>query len=161
METALHLKSLFAALPLLLLVTGSADAKTKWTVGTVASLYAISDEAESDHSLYAFCAIPGIVELYVGAQEQVGKGKNDAVNLRFESDGKSATVSGFSRWSYNSEMTGGTELVTRVEATHDLFKVLATGKPVKLTGSLGKPVTWNHPGMADAVKKFSKACAPR
>jgi hypothetical protein len=157
----LHLKTLFAALPLLLLVAGSAEAKTKWTAGTVASLYAMSDESESDHSLYAFCAIPGIVELYVGAQEQVGKGENDAVKLRFESDGKSATLSGFSRRSYNSEMTGGTELVTRVEATHDLFKVLATGKPIKLTGSLSKPIIWNHPGMADAVKKFSKACAPR
>jgi hypothetical protein len=156
----LHLKTLFAALPLLLLAAAPAAAKTKWTAGTVPSLYAMSDEDEADHSLYAFCAIPGIVELFVGAHEQVGKGQNEAVKLRLESDGKSATVNGFSRKSYNFEMTGGTELVTRIEATNDVFKVLATGKPIKLTGSLGKPVTWNHPGMADAVKKFSKACAP-
>ena len=58
-------------------------------------------------------------------------------------------------------MTGGTELVTRVTTDHDVFKVLSSGKPVKVTGSLAKPVTWNHPGMADAVKKFIKDCAPR
>jgi hypothetical protein len=32
---------------------------------------------------------------------------------------------------------------------------------VKLSGSLAKPVTWNHKGMADAVKKFGKDCAAR
>ena len=138
-----------------------AVAKTKWTAQTSPSLYAMSDEDESDHSFYAVCPIRGIVELYVGANEHVGKGENDAVKLRFESDGKSATLSGISRWSFNSEMTGGTELVTRVETNHDVFKVLSTGKPIKLTGSLSKPVTWNHPGMADAVKKFMKDCAPR
>jgi hypothetical protein len=146
---------------MLLLAAGSAAAKTKWTAATSPSLYAASDEDESDRSLYAVCPIRGIVELYVGANEQVGKGENEAVKLRVESDGKSATLSGFSRWSYNSEMTGGTELVTRVEADHEFFKVLSSGKPIKLTGSLRKPVTWNHPGMADAVKKFMKDCAPR
>ena len=121
----------------------------------------MSDEVESDHSFYAVCPIRGIVDLYVGAQEQVGKGENEAVKLRFDSDGKTATLSGISRWSYNSEMTGGRELVTRVETGNDVFKVLSTGKPIRLSGSLGKPVTWNHPGMADAVKKFMKDCAPR
>jgi hypothetical protein len=148
--------------PLMLaLIAAPAAAKTKWTAATSPSLYAASDEPESDHSLYAVCPIRGIVELFVGADEQVGKGENDAVKLRFESDGKSATLSGISRKSFNSEMTGGTELVTRVETNHDVFKVLSSGKPIKLTGSLSKPVTWNHPGMADAVKKFMKDCAPR
>jgi hypothetical protein len=35
-------------------------------------------------------------------------------------------------------MTGGTELVTRVETSDEVFKVLSTGKPVKLSGSLSK-----------------------
>jgi hypothetical protein len=157
----LHFTTLLVAPLMLLLVTHPAVAKTKWTAATSPSLYAASDEVESDHSLQAFCPIRGIVELYVGAQEQVGKGANDAVRLRFESDGKSATLSGFSRRSYNSEMTGGTELVTRVEASHDFFKVLTTGKPIRISGSLSKPVTWNHPGMAEAVKKFMRDCAPR
>ena len=157
----MHVRALFAAPLMLLMVAVPAAAKTKWTAGTSPSLYAASDETESDHSLYAFCPMRGIVELFVGASEQVGKGENDAVRLRFESDGKSATLSGFSRRSYNSEMTGGTELVTRVETSHEVFKVLASGKPIKLSGSLSKPLTWNHPGMADAVKKFMKACEAR
>jgi hypothetical protein len=158
-----HFRTLLIASLMLVPVVGPAAAKTKWTAATSPSLYAASasDEDESDHSLYAVCPIRGIVELYVGANEQVGKGENEAVKLRVDSDGKSATLSGFSRKSYNSEMTGGTELVTRVETNHEFFKVLSSGKPIKLTGSLSKPVTWNHPGMADAVKKFMKDCAPR
>jgi hypothetical protein len=58
-------------------------------------------------------------------------------------------------------MTGGTELVVYTGPEDDFFKVLATGKPVKLSGSLKKPVTWNDKGMADAVKKFVKDCASR
>jgi hypothetical protein len=157
----LHFRALFAALLMLLMVVVPAAAKTNWTAATSPSLYAASDETESDHSLYAFCPIRNIVELYVGAEEQAGKGENDAVRLRFESAGKSATLSGFSRKSYNHEMTGGAELVTRVESSHEVFKVLASGKPIKLSGSLSKPVTWNHPGMADAVRKFMKDCARR
>ena len=153
-------RALAVAAAAALAFSAPAAAKTKWTAQTSPSLYALSDEAESDHSLYAICPIRGIVDLYVGAQEQVGKVANETVKLRVESDGKSATISGISRRSYNSEMTGGTELVTRVETNNDFFKVLSTGKPIKLTGSL-KPVTWNHPGMADAVKKFMKDCEPR
>lgn len=147
---------------LLLLVSTQALAATKWTAGTSPSLSVMSDESEADRSLYAVCPIRGIVELFVGAQEQVGKGEGEAVKLRVESDGKSATLSGVSRRSFNSEMTGGTELVTRVILPDDdFFNVLSSGKPVKLSGSLAKPVTWNHKGMADAVKKFVKDCTPR
>jgi hypothetical protein len=43
----------------------------------------------------------------------------------------------------------------------EAFQVLFSGKLVKLSGSLKKPVTWNHKGMAEAVKKFVRDCAPR
>lgn len=136
-------------------------AEVKWSTATSPSLYAASNEDESDRSFYAVCPISGIVELFVGADEQVGKGQGEAVKVKVESDGKSATVSGVSRRSFNHEMTGGTELVTRIEIGDDFFKVLSTGKPVKVSGSLSKPVTWNHKGMAGAVKKFLKDCAAR
>src|SRR5262245_45154923 len=103
-------------------LVGPALAETKWTTATSPTLFAQSDETESDHSLFAVCPIRGIVELYVGANEQVGKGQGEAVRLRVESAGKSATLSGVSRNSYNSEMTGGTELVTRVETNDEFFK---------------------------------------
>jgi hypothetical protein len=136
-------------------------AETKWTVATSPTLTVQSDEAESDHSLIAICPMPGIVELFVGADDQVGKGEGETVKLRIESGGKSATLSGVSRRSFNHEMTGGTELVTRIDTSNEAFKVLFSGKPVKLSGSMKKPVTWNHKGMADAVKKFIKDCSPR
>jgi hypothetical protein len=157
----LNLKALLIASSVVLLLSGPALATTKWTAATSPSLTAHSDEVESDRSLFAVCPIPGIVDIYVGANDQVGKGQGETVKLRLESDGKSATVIGASRRSYNSEMTGGTELVTRIHPDDDFFKVLATGKPVKISGSLSKPVTWNDKGMADAVKKFVKSCAGR
>lgn len=158
----MNLKRLFiVAFALLLGLTVAAVAETKWSTGSAPTLTALSTEVESDFSLFAMCPMPGIVELYVGANEQVGKGQGEAVRLRLESDGKSATLSGVSRNSYNSEMTGGTELVTRIETSNEVFRVLATGKPVKLSGSLSKPVTWNHAGMSGAVRKFLKECAPR
>lgn len=157
----MHRKSLVRAATLLVL-SAPALAATKWTAGTMPSLYVMSDEPESDHLLFAVCPIRGVFEVFVGAQEQVGKGAGEAVRLRFESDGKQAVLNGVSRRSHNSEMTGGTELVTRlIPPNDDFFKVLATGKPVKVSGSLAKPVTWNHKGMAEAVKKFMKDCAPQ
>jgi hypothetical protein len=158
----LKYRALAVAATAALALSAPAVAKTKWTAATSASLHVRSDEQDADRSLYAVCAEPGVVELFIGADEAVGKGEGEPVKLRAESDGKSATISGVSRKSIDFEGSrGGTELVTRIFLFNDeFFKVLASGKPVKLSGSLKKPVTWNHPGMADAVKKFTKACAP-
>lgn len=145
----------------LLLLAGPAAADARWTAATSPTLLAHSNEPESDRSLFAVCASRGVVELYIGADEQVGKGEGDAVKVRVESDGKSATVSGTSRRSANFQMTAGTELVTRVGPNDEFFKVLATGKPVKVSGSLSKSATWNDRGMAEAVRKFVKDCGPR
>jgi hypothetical protein len=66
----------------------------------------------------------------------VGKGEGEKVALTFKSDGREAVVRGLSKWSDDSEMTGGTELVTEVKTSDPLFSVLQTGKAVRLSGSL-------------------------
>jgi hypothetical protein len=157
----MNLRALLIGGCAILFVIDPALAETTWTAATSPTLSASSDEEESDHSLFAVCPIRNIVELFIGAEERVGEGQGEAVKLVLQSGGKSATLSGVSRRSYNHEMTGGTELVTRVETSDEFFKVLSTGKPVKLSGSLSKPVTWNHKGMAAAVKKFMRDCAQR
>lgn len=82
------------------------------------------------------------------------------MTLTLASAGKSATVKGRSRWSENSEMTGGTELRATVALTHPLFAVLATGKPITVTGSLKKPVTWKVRSLKARLAAFIKACGP-
>ena len=144
-----------------LIPTATAAAALEWTVSTGPYLEARSTEHESDASLRAICRNAATVELRVGAQEQVGKGEGEKVALTFKSDGREAVVRGLSKWSDDSEMTGGTELVTEVKTSDPLFSVLQTGKAVRLSGSLAKPAIWEAKGMAPSVKKFLERCRAR
>ena len=136
----------------------TANAEIKWNNASRPYLVARSDEPESDASLRALCRTADAIEVRVGGREQVGKGKGDAVRLRFVSDGQQADVRGVSRRSDDFEMTAGTELVTELKASDPLFGVLRLGKPVTLSGSLKKTVTWAPSNMASAVKDFLTAC---
>jgi hypothetical protein len=135
-----------------------ATAATKWTTSTRPYLEARSTESESDASLRALCRNSAAIGLRVGAAERVGNGKGEKVKLLLESQGKTATLEGISTESEDSPMTGGTELVTEVGADSPVFAVLQTGKAVKLSGSLEKPVVWSPQGMGPAVKAFLAAC---
>lgn len=141
-----------------LLSTTISQAATNWSVSTIPTLLALPTESESDTSLLALCRNAGNIELHIGANEEVGRGRGESATLRFQSDGKSAVVKGVSRRSDNYEMTGGTELVTRVSSDSEFFKVLATGKPVNVSGSLKKSVTWSDTAIASAVTKFLLDC---
>jgi hypothetical protein len=134
-------------------------AEIKWSNGARPYLEARSTEEESDASLRAICRNSQTIELRAGANEQVGEGDGKAVTLEFQSDGKKATLTGISKFSEDSEMTGGTELVTEVKDNDPIFSVLQTGKPVTITGfNDKKPVVWAAKGMKSAVAKFLKAC---
>jgi hypothetical protein len=153
------MRQFFGCTVLVIVAVVPAAAATKWTVSTRPYLVARSTESESDASLRALCRYSESIELRLGAEDGgVGEGKGEKVNLHLESQGKTATLEGVSRRSEDSEMTGGTELVTEVRADAPVFAVLQTGKPVKLSGSLPKPVVWSPQGMASAVKTFLKAC---
>jgi hypothetical protein len=98
-----------------------------------------------------------VIEVHVGAEELVGKGTGEDVALKVESGGKQAELNGISQLSEDYQMTGGTELVTRLAPDHPFFGVLLTGKDVAMTGA-GRGATWSATGMKAAVDKFLGKC---
>jgi hypothetical protein len=91
------------------------------------------------------------------AESHVGKGKGEAVTLKLSSDGRTATLTGVSRESANVEMTGGIELRAVVARDHPLFVVLATGKPIAVSGPI-KPITWQARTLKAKTAAFLQAC---
>jgi hypothetical protein len=114
-------------------------------------------EYEGDDDLWLRCRADKAIDVGAGAESEVGKGKGETVKLTLTSAGKTATLSGVSRRSENWEMTGGTELRTRITRDDPLFAVLATGKPIAVTGPI-KPKTWAVKGLKTQLAAFLKAC---
>ena len=79
------------------------------------------------------------------------------MTLKLASAGKAVTLTGVSRESENVEMTGGIELRAVVSRNHPLFAVLATGKPIRVSGPI-KPMTWPVKGLSARTAQFLKAC---
>lgn len=138
----------------------ASNAEIDWRMSArpPASLEGRSTESESDASFRAVCRNKRTVEVRVGAEEQVGKGRGELVKLQFASSGRSAIIQGVSKKSADFEMTGGTELVANVTPNHPVFAVLMTGKPVSLSGSVARRATWTSNNMRAAVEKFLRAC---
>ena len=98
------------------------------------------DESEVDNEFWARCRSDGMIDIGMGAESHVGKGKGEPVSLTLTSGGQSVTISGVSRESKNVEMTGGIELQARVKRDDKLFAVLSTGQPIAVTGPI-KPMS--------------------
>jgi hypothetical protein len=54
-------------------------------------------------------------------------------------------------------MTGGVELRAVVASAHPLFKVLGSGRPIKVSGPI-KPLTWPVKGLKGKLATFLKEC---
>jgi hypothetical protein len=144
-----------------LLVAGLANparAEIKWSVLTRPYLLARTTGPEGDATLRAICRNPNAIEVRIGAEENVGKGNGEPVTLRFSGNGTAVSIKGVSRRSEDYQMTGGTELVTELQADDAFFKLLTSGQPVKVSGSLQKTTTWVGAEMTEAVKKFFSTC---
>ena len=138
----------------------SAAAQVKWTLFKKegrAFLQGFSGVEEGDVEFWLHCRADKAIDLGAGAETNVGEGKGEAVTLTLTSAGKTATLKGTSRNSANFEMTAGTELRTRIERNDPVFAVLATGKPIAVTGSI-KPMTWRTAGLAAKVASFLQGC---
>ena len=122
-----------------------------------AFLGGMPDVPEVDYELWAHCRRDGKIDVGAGAEAHVGKARGEAVTLKLVSAGKTATLTGVSRLSENSEMTGGIELRATVSRDHPLFEVLATGKPIAVSGPI-KPMTWKVKGLSAKTAEFLKAC---
>jgi len=113
-----------------LLLTGTAASAADHivTAGTKASIEIMPNESEVDRTLEAICLGAGRVELRIGAELQIGKGTFDPVTVKVSSGKASAALTGASVKSPNFEMTGGSELLTVVEANHRALALLAEDK---------------------------------
>jgi len=106
---------------------------------------------------WAHCRADGAIDVGAAAESHVGKGGGEAVTLKLGRPLKSATLTGVSRHSENSEMTGGVELRATVSRDHPVFAVLAAGLKIKVTGPI-EPLTWETKGLKQKVAAFLKAC---
>jgi len=115
------------------------------------------NESEVDYEFWAHCRADGAIDIGAAAESHVGKGGGEAVTLKLARGLKSATLTGVSRHSENSEMTGGVELRATVSRDHPVFAVLSAGSTVKVTGPI-KPLTWDTKGLKPKLEAFLKAC---
>jgi len=116
-----------------------------------------SAEQESDADFRATCGSDGTVELRVGATLGIGEGRGEAVAATLQSGGVKVELQGKSRWSVDSEMTGGTELTMTAPLDHPVFSVLQTGKPITLLSG-GKKTSLSGRKAASAAKAFLDKC---
>jgi hypothetical protein len=120
-------------------------------------LTAMPDVSEVDFEFWARCRADGTIDIGMGAESHVGKGKGERVSLTLASAGQTVTISGVSRESANVEMTGGIELRARVTRDDKLFALLMTGQPISVTGPI-KPLKWEVKGLKAKVEAFLKGC---
>ena len=136
-------------------------AEVEWTLGKDkgrAFLNGMVDESEVDYEFWARCRADGGIDVGMGAESHVGRGKGEKVELTLTSGGQTAKVAGVSRDSVNSEMTGGIELQARVKRDDKLFAVLATGQPITVTGPIEEPLKWDVKGLKPKVRAFLRSC---
>jgi len=114
-------------------------------------------ETESDTEFWALCRRGGKIEIGVGANSMVGKGEGETVSLTLASGSARAHLRGKSRNSVNFQMTAGTELRAEVSRDDALFKVLATGKPITVSGSIKRDI-WAVKGLSAKLAAFLRAC---
>jgi len=149
---------LAAAVMLQPVSAGAAD--VVWTLSKKdgrAYLSGMPNESEVDNEFWAHCRADGAIDVGAAAESHVGRGGGEAVTLKLSSGLKSTTLTGVSRQSENSEMTGGVELRATISHNHPLFAVLSTGKAVKVSGPI-KPLTWPVNGLKAKTAAFLKAC---
>ncbi len=120
-------------------------------------LQGMPDEPEVDTELWAHCRTDGRFDVGMAAEANVGKGRGEPVALTLSSAGTNAKVAGVSRKSENFEMTSGVELRATVARDDKLFAVLATGKPVTVSGPI-KPLQWNVKGLKSKVATLLANC---
>ena len=103
------------------------------------------------------CKTGGKIELGVGADVSVGKGKGEAVRLTARSGGETVPLDGVSRKSVNFEMTAAYELVKLTDAQDPLIQLLRKGKPVQFTGA-GVKFTLTTDAFDKQFARFTQAC---
>lgn len=134
-------------------------AKSSWHMINRPSLEVRPSGEEVDASMRASCIFSGLILLRIGAENHLGEGKGEGVSVTIESGGKSAKLRGISRFSPESEMTGGRELVTEVPLNDPVLEILFSGKLVTMITQDQKKHQLLDVDNGGVGKKFLKQCA--
>ncbi len=116
------------AASLLFIGTPASAADHIVTTAKKAAIEIMPNESEVDRILEAICLGAGRIELRIGAELQLGKGAFDPVSVKVVAGKTTATLTGVSVKSPNFEMTGGSELLTVVEANDAALALLSKGR---------------------------------
>lgn len=149
----------FAAVAVFAFAPKTASAyEYKWIyVGENKELLGMTGEDEGDTDFRATCQPNKHAAIGIGAAEDVGTGKGEAVSITLKAGTRTLRIDGKSHNSANFEMTGGVELETEVDGKHEVFELLAGPGTIKVAGTT-RPASWPDKGRAAATKKFVKAC---
>jgi len=141
---------------------GAAIAAPKYSGHTkaVPSIEIRSDEPEVDALLILTCVSPLTLDVRIGGEIPKGKGELEPASLSLSDGTLTTKVVGASVKSPDIEMTGGTMVLTSLQAKGRAISILTSGKPIEIkptTGAsskvtLGKPAT-------DALKAFIAKCS--
>ncbi|WP_333823979.1 hypothetical protein [Pinisolibacter sp.] len=116
------------AASLLIVCTPASAADHVVTTAKKAAIEIMPNESEVDRTLEEICLGGGRIELRIGAELQLGQGAFDRVSVTVVSGKATATLTGVSVKSPNFEMTGGSELLTVVEANDGALALLSKGR---------------------------------
>lgn len=156
------LRYFFAIASIIGVLGSQADAKSvRWEftkTPTQVSGYPAGED-EPDYVLQMTCLPGAKVRVGVGAYKDIGKGRSGVSSLTLKSGDRSATLSGKSARSTNSEMTGASELRAEMPLSDakTLLDVLTSGLPITVSGALKD--TWTVSGLAGHVAAFGERCS--
>jgi hypothetical protein len=147
------------ALLTLLTLAGGASAEYEVRGGDGPWLDIRPDETESDALLRLGCHGYGLIDTHIGAIFDIGEGGYEAVSVTLSAGALTARVRGLSIYSEDSELTGGSELLTALMAGDDAFSVLTSGMEITLQGARDKEERFTLDAeTTDALKAFIEKC---
>jgi hypothetical protein len=118
-----------------------------------------SDETESDTLLRAACIWGGRIDIRFGATYGIGKGRREAVSAKISAGKTAAKLKGVSVDSPDSELTGGTELLTSLPFDDPAFAILTQSGPVTIEAAGIKADRFTlGPEATTALKAFLAKC---
>jgi hypothetical protein len=153
-----------AACASLILPCSAIAANFRWTVNTIAGkkqligMEHIPGDDGIDSLFRITCAAGGKIELGIGANVSVGKGKNEPVALTAVSGSTVVKVEGRSKESMNVEMTGTSELVKETGWDDPVLQLLMQSTPVAFRGVGVRRFIVPTTGFNAQLERFKRSC---
>jgi len=136
----------------------------RWTVDTIAGkkqligMEHVPGDDGIDSLFRVACAAGGKIELGIGANVSVGKGKNEPVALTAASGSTVVNVEGRSKESANVEMTGTSELVKETGWDDPVLQLMMQGKPIAFRGVKVRQFNVPTTGFSAQLERLKRSC---